>query len=118
MTDVSDLAALLRQRRIDLGLTQREVADHAPGISVSLLCNYETGRHSPSATKLVDWAGALGCDLEFAVRPAPPLQTRFANIDELRQDIQANAWARRVAARGKPDDIEEIRRRIEEGSRD
>lgn len=117
MTDLADLIAFLRQRRIDLGLTQREVADHAAGFSVSLLCGYETGHHKPSATKLIAWADALGCDVEIAIRPAPPLRTRFDGLDELRQDMRNTAWARRVATPATPDDHDEIHRRLEEDSR-
>lgn len=106
MIDVADLMAQLRQRRKDLGLTQREVVQHAPGFTTSLLSGYETGQHKPSAEKLVAWANALGCDLTLTPR----------SLDELRQDLHDNAWARRVAAPATPDDIEEIKRRLAEYS--
>lgn len=114
MRNVPELVAFLRQRRINLGLSQREVAERAPGFSVALLCGYETGRHKPSTEKLVVWADTLGCDVEFTPRPAPPLRTRFDSLDELRQDMRENAWARRVAAPATPDDLDEIRRRLAE----
>lgn len=114
MIDVADLMAQLRRRRKDLGLTQREVVQHAPGFTTSLLSGYETGQHKPSAEKLVVLANALGCDLTLTPRPAPPLRTRFDSLDELRQDMHDNAWARRVAALATPDDLEELKRRLVE----
>lgn len=114
--DVPTLVAFLRQRRIDLGLTQSELAARIPGFSTALLCGYERGRHNPSATKLVALADALGCDTTFTVRPAPPLKGHFDSLDELREDMRDNAWARRVAAPATPDDIEEIKRRLAEYS--
>lgn len=113
-SDVPALVAFLRQRRLDLGLTQREVVQHAPGFTTSLLSGYETGHHKPSTEKLVAWADALGCDVTFTVRPAPPLKARFGSLDELRQDMRDNAWARHIAAPATPDDIEEIKRRLAE----
>lgn len=115
MIDVPALAAFLRQRRLDLGLTQGEVADHAPGFSTSLLCGYETGRHKPSATRLVAWADALGCDVTFTIRPAPPIQGHFDSLEELREDLRDNAWARRVAVPATSDDLDELRRCLDEG---
>lgn len=114
MIDVAALMAELRQRRLDLGLTQREVVQHAPGFTTSLLSGYETGQHKPSAEKLVVLADALGCDVALTPRPAPLARTRFDSLDELRQDLHDNAWARRVAAPGVPDDIEELKRRLAE----
>ena len=70
MTDVLDLVAFLRQRRTDLGLTQREVGERS-GIGQNLVCTYERGRTvSPTLSKLIAWADALGCDVEVTVRPA------------------------------------------------
>lgn len=111
--NVSAPVAFLRQRRIDLGVSQREVARQA-GFAPSLLSDYESGRHEPTTSKLIALADALGCDVTFTVRPAPPVRGHFDSLDELRQDMHENAWARRVAAPAKPDDIEEIRRRLSE----
>lgn len=113
MPDASAPVAFLRQRRIDLGLSQREVARQAK-LAPSLVSDYENGRHEPTLSNLIALADALGCDVTLTVRPAPPLKTRFDSLDELRQDMRDNAWARRVAAPAKPDDIEEIKRRLAE----
>lgn len=114
MADVPALMAQLRQRRLDLGLTQREVGERS-GIGQSLVNAYETGRtHSPMLSKVMAIADALGCDLELVPRPAPPLKTRFDSLAEMEQDMRDNAWARRVASPGVPDDIEEIKRRLAE----
>lgn len=70
MPDVRTLMAQLRQRRIDLGLTQREVGERS-GIGQNLLCAYETGHtRSPMLSKVMAIADVLGCDLKLAVRPA------------------------------------------------
>lgn len=113
MPDVPVQVAFLRQRRIDLGLSQREVARHA-GFAPSLVLDYESDRHEPTLAKLIAWADALGCDVEIIVRPAPPMKTRFDSLDELRQDLRDNVWARRVAAPATPDDLGELRRRLDE----
>lgn len=114
MTDVPELVAALKKRRLDLGLTQREVGVRS-GIGQNLICTYERGRTiSPTLAKIVAWADALGCDITFAVRPTPPLRGHFDSLDELLQDMYANAWARRVAAPATPDDLDEIRRRLAE----
>ena len=69
MIDVPALVAFLRQRRIDLGLTQREVGKRS-GISQNLVCTYERGRTvSPTLSKLIAWADALDCDVTLTVRP-------------------------------------------------
>lgn len=111
--DVPTLVAFLRQRRLDLSVSQREVARHAD-LAPSLVSDYENGRHEPTLSKLVVWADALGCNVTFTVRPAPPLRTHFNSEDELRQGMRETAWARRVAAPATPDDIEEIQRRLGE----
>lgn len=113
MADVPAPAVFLRQRRIGLGLSQREVARHA-GFVPSLLSDYENGRHEPTLSKLNAWADALGCDVTLAVRPAPPMRTRFDGPDELQQDLRDNAWARRVAGPATPDDLEALKQRLAE----
>lgn len=113
--DACTLTMFLRQRRIDLGLTLDEIAARM-GLDVtgSLILAYEDGELVPSLRELVAWADALGCDVEITVRPAPPMKTRFGSLDELRQDLRDNAWARRVAAPAIPDDLGELRRRLDE----
>lgn len=112
MADVPALVAFLRQRRIGLGLSQREVARHA-GFAPSLLSDYENGVHEPTLSKLIDWADALGCDVTLTVRPAPPVR-HFDNWDDFHRDMHENAWARRVTEPATPDDIDEIKRRLAE----
>jgi transcriptional regulator with XRE-family HTH domain len=114
MTDVPELVAALKQRRLDLGLTQREVGDRS-GIGQNLICTYERGRTiSPTLAKIVAWADVLGCDVAIAARPAPPLRGHFDSLEDFQQDLRDNAWARRVAAPATPDDLDEIRRRLAE----
>lgn len=67
--DVRAKTAFLRQRRIDMGLSQREVARRS-GIPPSLLSDYENGRHEPTLSKLAAWADALGCDVTITTRPS------------------------------------------------
>ena len=63
------MVGFLWARRGHLGLTQRQVADAAgPGLTVSLICGYETGHHKPTLPKIQAWAAALGCELSVAVR--------------------------------------------------
>lgn len=112
MSDATILTAFLRRRRLDLGLTLRDVGDRC-GVPLQSIHVWETQGARMRIDRLVIWADALGCDLELTVRPAP-LRTRFDSLDELLQDARDNAWARRVATPATPDDIEEIKRRLAE----
>lgn len=88
MPDVRALMTQLRQRRLDLGLTQREVGERS-GIGQNLVNAYETGHtHSPMLSKVMAIADALGCDLELTVRPTPPLKTCFDSFAELQQNMR------------------------------
>jgi transcriptional regulator with XRE-family HTH domain len=68
MADMQALVATLKERRIELGMSQRELGARS-GIGKNLVCAYETGRTaSPTGLKLLAWADALGCDAVIAVR--------------------------------------------------
>lgn len=70
MSDLDRIIADLKNRRLDLGLTQREVGIKS-GIGQNLICVYERRRTiSPSLAKLAAWADALDCDITVTVRPA------------------------------------------------
>lgn len=115
MVDVQALVAFLRQRRIDLGLTRREVVQRiGMGVDHMRLWGCEDDGILPSLPELIAWADMLGCDVTLTIRPEPPLKGRSDSLDELRQDLHDNAWARRVAAPAIPDDLDELRRRLDE----
>lgn len=69
MRNIPAQVEFLRQRRVDLGLSQREVARQA-GLAVSAVHEYENGSHEPTLFSLVAWADALGCDVAVAARAA------------------------------------------------
>lgn len=69
MRDIPAQVASLRQRRLDLGLSQREVARLA-GFAPSAVHEYENGSHEPTLFSLVAWADALGCDVAVTARAA------------------------------------------------
>lgn len=65
----------LRERRIELGLTQADVAKRR-GFAwyTAQVSRAETGQASPTLVTLRSWANALNCDLVLVRRdvPAPP----------------------------------------------
>lgn len=72
MRDIPSQVEFLRQRRLDLSLSQREVARRA-GFAPSAVHEYEAGNHEPTLFSLVAWADALGCDVAVAARAAVAL---------------------------------------------
>jgi DNA-binding XRE family transcriptional regulator len=67
---VSPLAAHLRERRYELGLTQREVAE-AAGTSHSAISRLESGTHTPSLTTLQRIAAVLDEELLVSFQSKP-----------------------------------------------
>lgn len=63
--DANQIAAELKARRKQLGLTQRDLAGLA-GVSLRFVHDLESGKPSVQLTKLLDVANALG--LEFALQ--------------------------------------------------
>lgn len=57
---MTGLAQRIRARRLELGLTQVQVAQ-ATGIAQCDISRYESGAHRPMRRNLVRLAGALGC---------------------------------------------------------
>lgn len=68
-TDRSSAGALLREARLEAGLTQAELAERA-NMTQSVVSAYETGRRQPSLRMLQRLVRATGGQLEVAVRPA------------------------------------------------
>jgi DNA-binding XRE family transcriptional regulator len=62
LREVSPLAAHLRERRFELGLTQQEVAT-AAGTSHSAISRLESGTHTPSLATLQKLAAVLDEEL-------------------------------------------------------
>jgi transcriptional regulator with XRE-family HTH domain len=61
----------LRDARIRLGLTQREVAKRA-GFALGALAWYELGRRSPTSVVFIAWFEALGFTLSEHPSTVPP----------------------------------------------
>lgn len=61
-----DLAAILRKRRLGLGLSQEEVS-HRSGIDQKALSSIERGQADPRLTTIVRLASAL--ELELTLMP-------------------------------------------------
>jgi DNA-binding XRE family transcriptional regulator len=64
------IAAHLRERRFELGLTQREVAE-AAGTSHSAISRLESGTHTPSLTTLQRIAAVLDEELRVSFQSKP-----------------------------------------------
>lgn len=58
----------LRQKRIDLGMSQPEL-DEKIGVATGLVAKWEGGFRSPTGFNLYVWARSLGCDLVLVPRP-------------------------------------------------
>lgn len=61
---VKGLSERLREKRILLGLSQKEVA-HVLGISPSIISNYESGERTPSVESLMALASLYHCSTDF-----------------------------------------------------
>lgn len=68
MRDVAAPVADLKQRRLDAGMSQRQVSLRA-GLAPSAVSEYESGKHEPTVTNLCSWAAVLDCDLSITPRP-------------------------------------------------
>lgn len=53
----------LKLKRVEKGLTQKELADMV-GIGQGFISDYETGRYFPRKTTLDKLAEALGCEVK------------------------------------------------------
>jgi transcriptional regulator with XRE-family HTH domain len=62
VTDPHELASCLRQRRLDAGVTQRELGERI-GFAQPAIARIESGRALPTISTLQRMATALGCDL-------------------------------------------------------
>ncbi len=65
--NTNKLSEFLVARRLELCLTQREVAESA-GISTSSIAFYETGRSLPTERALDKISNALGCEIPIDLR--------------------------------------------------
>lgn len=63
-----DVAKALRQRRIELGLTQRDVGLMLR-VAPTAINDHEAGRKSPILWTLVRWADALGMQVQVVAKP-------------------------------------------------
>lgn len=63
-----DLARSLIKRRLELGLTQRQVAERV-GTTQSVISRLENMSVLPSLSFLKEVAGALECDLSVSLKP-------------------------------------------------
>lgn len=61
-TPLSPAIRKLRERRIELGLLQKEVATTL-GYRQSLISEWERGHQCPRYRSLLAWCAALGCEL-------------------------------------------------------
>jgi transcriptional regulator with XRE-family HTH domain len=66
------MGEIARARRVELGLTQQEVADRL-GVKQPTVAAFERGGVSPNLESLRRYADALNCDLEVTMRPKATL---------------------------------------------
>lgn len=93
--ELLSLPELMKKKRSELGLTQKELAD-AAGISVSALKQYETGRQEPTIPKVRKIASALGLSAneiwsETDVGSVGDEQLRLAVLQEVTTFITGQA---------------------------
>lgn len=62
---IEALVARLRARRRDLGLSQVALAERL-NVTKSVLCRWETAREMPPMGRYIQWARALGMDLDVS----------------------------------------------------
>lgn len=61
-----DMGVRIKQRRVELNLTQEELADRA-GMSISFIGHIERGEKTASLDSMVELCKALGLSLDYAV---------------------------------------------------
>lgn len=66
VADPVAMGQVLRQMRLDAGLTQVELGRRV-GIASAVICRYEAGRCGVSLRRLEEWAKACGCRLSIEV---------------------------------------------------
>lgn len=93
--ELLSLPELMKKKRSELGLTQKELAD-AAGISISALKQYETGRQEPTIPKVRKIASALGLSAneiwsETDVGSVGDEQLRLAVLQEVTTFITGTA---------------------------
>jgi transcriptional regulator with XRE-family HTH domain len=85
------MAEVIRRRRAELGMSQRELAE-AAGVDARQIRRYETGEQQPLLTAAVAIADALGISVsELAGRPAHRVQLAgrwWAYWQTFRDDVQ------------------------------
>lgn len=57
----------LREKRLEKGMTQQELADKA-GVLNTAICNYETGIREPDFKTLINLSAALDCTIDELIR--------------------------------------------------
>jgi DNA-binding XRE family transcriptional regulator len=66
------LGQMVHDRRVELGLTQADLAERA-GMTQPQLSRLESGGATPTVPLLARLAAALDADLDIAFRPHPPV---------------------------------------------
>ena len=57
-----NISASIKAKRLECGLTQKELADKV-GVDQSMICQIERGTKSPTLALSVEIAAALDCDV-------------------------------------------------------
>src|SRR6266487_3989082 len=96
----------LRQRRLELGLSQREIA--SKGVSYAYISRIENGTRIPSVTALRKLAPKLGVSVEWLETGEEP--TRFARFEPAELGLLEKALRTLDATDRRNSLIEELRR--------
>lgn len=80
VNSINDFSAIIRGRRLSLGLTQAELADRA-GMTRQSISLLEHGRAIPSFSVLLSLLDTLDLDMDLAVRERRDTKRSTSHVD-------------------------------------
>src|SRR5205809_6299 len=107
MTGVGDR---IRARRLELGLSQREIA--SKGVSYAYISRIESGTRNPSVRALRKLAPKLGVSVEWLETGEEP--TRFARFEQDELELLEKALRTLDATDRRNGLLDELRRQLDE----
>lgn len=97
------IGSRIRKKRVELGLTQRDVAKAIKGVTHSSISQWESDTTTPSSKNLFDLSTALGCDFAWLLNGGEESNVIPAilknNKVPLISYVQAGVWTESVELR-------------------